>query len=254
MNTAIVKSLNRYTVASKQRHGALSTIQRFNRLAVQRGFTLIEAILAVGVSAVVLVTISAVFFGALNLRARTTAALDDMRPIDRSLDLLRHDLENAVPPGTMIAGPLQSGAVSGLGTGVSDGSIQIYTTTGQVSANLPWGDVQRVIYQLEDSTNAYARGKDLYRSVTRNLLSTATEESDDQWLASGIDNLKFSYYDGANWLDSWDASATTNLPVAVRVTLQLAGADTAPAPQPLQMVVPLAAQSRTNQTTTGESQ
>lgn len=219
-----------------------------------RGFTLMEVILAVAISAVVLVTITAVFFGALRLRARTSSALDDLRPIENAMDLMRRDLENAVPPGGLLAGPLQSGAMSGLGTGVGDASIQVYTTTGQLSDKAPWGDIQRVIYQLQESTNAFAPGKDLIRSVTRNLLSTATEESDDQWLAGGIESLKFSYYDGANWADSWDASTTTNLPAAVRVTLQLASERGADAPQPLQMVVPLVAQAPTNSVSSGGAQ
>jgi len=42
--------------------------------------------------------------------------------------MIRRDLKNAVAPGFMIAGPLQSGAFQG-GVDANDG-IQIYTTTG----------------------------------------------------------------------------------------------------------------------------
>ena len=40
------------------------------------GFTLIEALLAIGIMAVVLVAVNAVFFSALRLRDRASAAVD----------------------------------------------------------------------------------------------------------------------------------------------------------------------------------
>lgn len=215
-------------------------------------FTLMEVLLALSICAMLLVAINAIFFGALHLRARTTAALDESQPLERALNLLRRDLKNAVPPGGLLAGPLQSGGISGgMGIGLTDNSgIQIYTSTGLLTASAPWGDIQKVTYQLQAPANTAAAGKDLVRSVTRNLLSTATEESEDDWLASGIESLQFSYFDGANWTDSWDANSQTNLPAAVRVSIQLAataGAG-APHPQPLQLLVPIVTQARTNST------
>jgi type II secretion system protein J len=223
---------------------------------ISSGFTLIEAILALAVCAVVLVAINSVFFGALRLRAKTADAINESLPIERALSLLRRDLQNAVPPGAVLAGPLQSGVISGGVTmsGSEDSSIQIYTSTGTLSADAPWGDIQKVTYQLQAPANQSATGKDLVRSVTRNLLPTTTEDLDEQYLASGIDNLQFSYFDGVNWLDTWDALSQTNLPQAIRVSLYLSADAGSPHPQPLQLLVPLMAQTRTNLTTTTEVQ
>jgi hypothetical protein len=121
---------------------------------------------------------------------------------------------------------------------------------------LPWGDVQRVTYELKAPATIGATGRDLYRSVTRNLLSVATPDVDDQLMLSGVDNIKFSCYDGAIWNDTWDTTSTvsvnTNLPVAVRVTIQMAGNAAA---QPIEIVVPIETIARTNAvltpTTTG---
>src|SRR5437660_9135586 len=74
------------------------------------GFTLIEVLLALMVCAVVLVVISSVFSGALHLRERAAANLDQSLPIERAINVLRRDLKNAVPPGGLLAGPLQSGS------------------------------------------------------------------------------------------------------------------------------------------------
>jgi hypothetical protein len=64
-------------------------------------------------------------------------------------------------------------------------------------------------------------------------------------MIGGVESIEFSCFDGSQWRNYWDTSSTdTNLPTAVRVRLQLAGADPT---QPIEMVVPLDAQSLTNQ-------
>jgi type II secretion system protein J len=217
------------------------------------GFTLIEVLLALGVCAIVLVAISSIFAGALRLQEHAAANLDQSLPIERAMTLMRRDLKNAVPPGGLLAGPMQSGSLLG-GVDANDG-IQIYTTTGLMTPNTPWSEIQKVTYGLQapadSSTNS---GKDLIRTVTRNLLSTATEDEDDQFLASGVQSLSFSYFDGANWMDTWDDTTETNLPVAVRVSVQLAAKDsTQTPPAPLQLLVPLMAQVHTNELDNSDS-
>lgn len=161
------------------------------------------------------------------------------------MDLMRRDLKNVVPPGLMLAGPLQSGAFQG-GMDANDG-IQIYTSTGLITPNNPWGDIQKVTYGLQSSSDSTNGSKDLIRAVTRNLLSTGAEDEDDQRIMSGVQSVSFSYYDGSEWLDTWDDTTQTNLPFAVRVNLQLAAADSSsPPPKPVQLLVPLMAQVDTN--------
>ena len=52
--------------------------------ALQSAFTLIEMILAIGVAAIVLVAINAVFFSALHLREVTQAAVDEATPVNQA--------------------------------------------------------------------------------------------------------------------------------------------------------------------------
>jgi len=231
------------------------TSQRATPLPVH-AFTLIEVLLALAVSAIVLAAISGVFYSALRLRERTSALLDESVPAQHALGLLRRDLRGVLPPGGFLVGDFKSGA---LNTGAAQGfGLQFYTTTGVISDDAPWGDIQEVTYLLRDPADrTHALGKDLVRTVTRNLLPTTAINSDEQWLMGDILSLEFACYDGLDWRDAWDTSAgNTNLPTAVRVRLQLAAdneADTRNR-QPLEMIVPLVAQSRTNQTaTTGGS-
>ncbi len=228
-----------------------------------RAFTLIEVILALAIFAIVLVAINTAFFAALRLRQHTSEAVENAIPLTRVLSLLRRDLQNAVPPGGVLMGDFRSAGPSGTATskgapssiaGGQYGGLDFFTTTGALSDEAPWGDVQEVNYQLMDPLDkAHYYGKDLVRSVTRNLLAISTQSADVQRLLSNVDSLDFFYWDGTQWRDTWDTSAgDTNLPLAVRVRLQMAVDPAAGGrpPEPLRMVVLLEAQSSTNQTKT----
>jgi type II secretion system protein J len=214
-----------------------------------RAFTLIELILAIGVAAIVLVAINAVFFSAMRLRENTSNAVEASLPEQQALMLLRQDLAGIMPPNTngVFGGSFKVGSVSSTGLN-QPVDIELYTTTGALRANEPWGEVQRVTYELRTSADPSLPGKDLVRSVTRNLLATATVAPDDQPLMSGVNNVEYSCYDGTQWRNYWDTTMTdTNLPVAVRVRIQMAGQDNA---QPIEIVVPVDAQQRHTPTIT----
>ena len=220
--------------------------------SIVNGFTLIEMILAVGVAAIVLAAINAVLFSALHLREVTQAALDDATPLAQTLTILRRDLQCVVPPepNGVLAGDFKAGNVTSLGLSLPV-AVEMFTATGALHENEPWGDVQRVTYELKDPATRTAAGKDLVRSITRNLLSSTTLDIQDQPLLSGVESIKFSCFDGTQWLDAWDTTdtttANTNLPVAVRVLIQMAGNNSNNTrPQPVQLLVPIDSQSRTN--------
>jgi type II secretion system protein J len=232
-------------------------------------FTLIELILALGIFAIVMVAINTAFFAALRLRQRSSEALEQALPLDHALTTLRRDLINAVPPGGVLAGDFRSGSLAG-GTGSTSskstvnnssanrglgtaqyGGLDFFTTTGTLSDDAPWGDIQEVNYQLQEPADRlHTYGRDLVRTTTRNLLATSSQAADVQRLLGNIETLDFSFYDGTQWRDSWDTSAgDTNLPYAVRVNLRLASTN-GPSPanaQPLELLVLLTSQSVTNQ-------
>ncbi len=235
-------------------------------------FTLIEVILAIGIMAIALVAINTAFFAAVRLRQKTTQQLEQAQPVEQALAVLRRDLLNAAGPGGVMEGDFRGSAFGG-GIGGSStssktksanssqaaqntlasqnpGSLDFFTTTGTLSDNAPWADMQEVNYQLVDAADrAHSFGRDLVRNVNRSLLAVATATPEAQRLLSNVESLDFYYFDGMNWQESWDTtSGNTNLPVAVRVRLRL-GQDPAVASQrlePIEMVVLLHTQTRTN--------
>ena len=217
--------------------------------------------LALVVSSIVLAGIGGVFYSAIRLRDRTAAMLDESIPLHQALVFLRRDLQNALPPGGTyaLAGDFKS---EQLGGGIGQNfRLQFFTSTGIINdnPNTAWGEIQEVSYELRDPlSRTGGTGRELIRSVTRNLLATAIPEPEEQFLLGNVQSLEFSCYDGYDWRESWDSSlSNTNLPSAIRVRIQV-GTDRNPdnrSQQPFEMIVPLVTQSRTNQTqTTGGAQ
>lgn len=242
-----------------------------------RAFTLLELLIAVAVFAIVLLAINAVFYSALRLRNKSAESLNKLAPLQRALSLMKMDIANIVPPGGTMSGSLQS-PLMGLapsssgysampfstGSGASSGSLLtaipvadaiesspfFYTTTGSIDDNLPWPDIQQVSYVLVESTNG-ARGKDLVRCVTRNLLpADVPEYPARERLLSGVETFAFLYYDGLQWQTYWDSTQMTNsLPLAIKVLIQLAGDEKRlTPPAPIELVVPIYVQAQTNRT------
>lgn len=218
-------------------------------------FTLLEVLLAVGIFAIILLAINTVFYSALKLRQRTNEALSESLPIHQALTIMRRDLRGAMQPVGVLASSFKDGLV-GIGTVQSSG-LEFFTTTGTLNDYEPWGDVQKVTYQLTESLDrSRARGKDLIRSVTRNLLNTGIEEPVEQRLAGNVETMEFWCYNGTDWRNTWDsANGDTNLPVAVKVLLYMAADYSADIRnrQPLELLVPLTTQARTNQTSSSSS-
>ena len=226
----------------------------------QKAFTLIEMILAIGVAAIVLISANAAFFAAMNRHSDATAMVDEASPVDSAVTFLKRDLECCVTPTNGTTKLLSGGFRAGnqlMSAGVSDPvAVEMYTTTGALSSSQPWGEIQRVTYELKNpaAASASGNGKDLYRSVLRNMLTSSTPTVEEQFMLGGVANIKFSCYDGAAWQDTWDTTSltavNTNLPLAVKVDIQMSGSASS---QPVEIVVPLDAVVRTNMvlTTTG---
>ena len=222
------------------------------------GFTLMEMLLAVAISSLVLSVITTTYFSALQLRNRTTKTIDDALPLQHALATIKRDLTALIPPGGTFGGELQSTPTTDSSslTPFANGqrvSPDFSTASGLVDEYTPFADVQRITYYLVDPTNSYAVGRDLMRVRSRNLLPATVDEPTAQWLMGGVETVNFQFYNGFSWQDTWDSTTSSNLPTAIK--LQLVPAAEAGQPNqflqtPIELVVPVVAQARTNQTQT----
>jgi type II secretion system protein J len=220
-------------------------------------FTLIEVLLSLGILAMLLVVVHTLFQGALQLRNKTDQAFEDALPLQHALWVIQRDLEHLTVPGGTFHGPLQTTLTTGSSTATSIshpgrqcGPI-LYTASGTLDDKSPWSIMRKVSYYLVPSTNGSA-GLDLIRSATRNLLPVAQEEYTDQRLMGGVTDLAFQFYNGTQWVDTWDSTATTtgasnSLPSGIRVQLTLSeGAGSAAAQPPIELIVPVVVGASTN--------
>jgi prepilin-type N-terminal cleavage/methylation domain-containing protein len=248
------------------------------------GFTLLELLLAVAAFALVLAAINGVFYGALKLRNKAVAGFDESLPLQQTLSILKRDIANIVVPGGKLSGTLQTSANTGINstdtsssssstsssssgvsasTSVNDGMLlgqsspTFYTATGSLDETSPFAEVQKVSYQLVSSTNLSSTGRDLVRSVTRNLLPSLQAQAVKQSLLTGVQSITFQFHDGSQWRETWDSTTedSPRLPRAIKVQLQMAAEQDAPTlPTPVQLVVPLLVDGGSNTTAQSSSQ
>ncbi len=216
-----------------------------------RAFTLIEMILAMGVTAIVLICISAALFAAFHLRDAAFSMVDSESPVDNAVSTMKKDLECCVTPTNGTTKVLSGDFRAGTGitsVGISGNvAVEMYTATGGLNDASPWADIQRVTYELKPSSSSLGLGQDLYRSVVRNLLPVALPQVEDQFLLGGVSSISLSCFDGMQWQPIWDTTVVgttqTNLPIAVKVDIQMAGG---PGSQPVEFIVPMDSVARTN--------
>lgn len=217
------------------------------------GFTLLELLLAVMVFSVVLLSVHFIFHGAVRLRNRVVAGLEEAVPLQQALGIIQRDLANLAAPGGTLVGALQT-VPTNLSQLSGRSSPYFHTRVGLLSEDQPWPALQRVVYRLVQPTND-SEGLDLMRSVTRNLLANVEDLPEDQFLLPGVEELLFQFHDGTQWRDTWDSTTeTTVLPAAIRVQLYLTRDLTnSLSPEPVELIVPVYVRPDTNSTATSET-
>lgn len=220
--------------------------QRRARPASARAFTLLELLIAVMVFSVVLLSLHYVFYGALRLRNKVAAVLEESGPLHQALAIMQRDLANLALPGGTLVGALQS-VPTNLTPLPGRVSPYFYTTVGVLRDDVPWPALQRVAYRLVSPTND-SPGLDLMRAVSRNLLAPVEEPPEDQFLLGGVEEVVFQFHDGTQWRDAWDSTVEpTGLPLAIKVQLYLTRELTnRTVHEPIELVVPVTVQAGTN--------
>jgi type II secretion system protein J len=214
------------------------------------GFTLIEVLIATTIMAIVMVSMHSVFLGALRMRERTAQVLENALPVEEALRSMQRDLSNLVAStnGTFF-GPLQT--INQTNQLPGQMGPDFYTSGAELDGLVPYGNVEKIDYLLTPATNGIGGpGLDLVRAVTHNLLPVNGQPLPDekQTILSGVQSLTFLYYDGTQWDNAWDTTQQTNLPLGIKVQIQMAArpAGGLSLAAPLELVVPVDVLLNTN--------
>lgn len=219
------------------------------RRSRESGFTLLELLLATAIGAIVLLVINATFFGALRLHNTTHEKIDQDLVVQRTLSILRRDFAGIMLPANpqattyTLSGQLTTEVATENDLDNTSERItpDIYTNSGKIDGWNSYSEVQRVAYYLSPSTDGRP-ARNLVRVVTRNLLPVIEVSNENQTLLTGVSSAGISYFDGENWLETWDSITTTSLPTAIKFSLVLAGRDgelSRSDADPIELIVPV---------------
>jgi type II secretion system protein J len=227
---------------------------RAQRRDARGGFTLLELLLATAVGAIVLLVINSTFFAALRLHNSTHEKIEEDLVVQRALGIVRKDLAGIMIPAnpqattSTLSGQLQSdvGTLNEIDNTSERITPDIHTSSGKLDGWTPFADVQIVAYYLSPTSDGSGT-KSLVRVVSRNLLSASDQNVvQEQALLPGVASAAVSFFDGIDWLDYWDSTASTSLPTAIKFSLVMArdgGIRTDPAP--IELIVPVLVKTTT---------
>lgn len=182
----------------------------------RRGFTLLELLIAIALMAIVAASLYSSLFIGMRTSRSAVAAIQPARMAALTLELMRQDFAAALPPKGILAGPFQ-----GTSSANSSNFDELVYFSG---ANAPREgevgcDIRKVDLLVETLPDDAQPA--LVRRITSNLLASQEPVVHEQVLCRGIKQLKFRFYDGTVWQESWDSTAVGDvLPAAVEVTIE----------------------------------
>lgn len=216
----------------------------------QRGFTLIEIILATALSTVVALAVASLLSTQFSARNRMRQRADQRALLGSLERRLRSDLNSVIPPGGLYA----SGLVGEDSVSASQGESLLSPELQQIAegAQTPLGEpmpiserdrltlavwppartfgeeapegegaIWQVVYSIDDDPETPERG--LIRQVQRvRDLTSGTEPAPPEELAPEVVGLQLSFFDGENWQTTWDSSGTDTLPTSIALELVVA--------------------------------
>lgn len=199
------------------------------------GFTLLEIILASAIMAVIALSVFTALRLAYQARDRALSAVGPSRAAEIALDMIRRDLENALPPKGVLSreflgdeGPEVPGTSAirfyavGANPDLSQNTAPRYgasmTGISQQNPTGSSGSIERIDLIVRNIGGEPV----LVRSVLRNLLSSTEPPTEDEVLCRGVTGFRVRYFDGYQWSETWDSTQYENvLPIAVEVSLEL---------------------------------
>lgn len=183
------------------------------------GFTLMEVLLALALMSVVAVALFTSLRTAFKAKRSAEAAMEVSRQGEIAMELIRADLESALPPRGSLASDF-NGRDWSSATGSDDDDLTFYSAAPappNVVRPPDIKEIELIIVTLEGTGERV-----LARRVTGDLLSTALIDPNDEVLCRNVAGFNLSYFDGTEWWSSWDSRTEDDaLPVAVEVTLDI---------------------------------
>jgi prepilin-type N-terminal cleavage/methylation domain-containing protein len=210
-----------------------SVTTRRRRASHGRGFTLLELIAASAIMAALALTLYSAMRVGFRARDRVLAAVGPARAGEVAMDLVRRDLESALPP----TGLISEAFFGGPGPDLPDSSAVQFYCMGRLPSAVPPAARSRQTLSSDDPTAVGTAVRVelalrppltgggmpvLVRRVWRNALAATEEDPEEEILCRDVTAFHVRYFDGTQWLDDWDSTQFGDtVPMALEVSLEL---------------------------------
>jgi len=185
----------------------------------RRAFTLLEMLVALALVSIM----AGALYASLHIGFRARRGVEEaVRPARRAhlaMELVRKDIESALPPTGILAGEfIGQDLVDEAG---HDADVVLFHASGSTPKDRPSScDVRRIELALTLPVDEDAPV--LVRRTTFRLLAPETPQPMEEVLCRHVFAFNLRYFDGSQWLDAWDSTVQDNaLPVAVELTIKV---------------------------------
>jgi type II secretion system protein J len=196
----------------------------------RRGFTLLELSVATAIFAIVIAATYSLFDSARGISTRAELRAQLFQSGRAALQAVEDDLRGAV----LLSSAYDTGFIGTNGGSDKEPQDKLeFVSVNRYSGaaydvNQPEVvrgiDISKVSYMIEADEKRKPHG--LLRERPLELLppnGPVHRDEDVTGIADNVVFINFRYFDGSQWLDSWDSTQTRNLPKAVEVTVYIQG-------------------------------
>jgi type II secretion system protein J len=196
----------------------------------RRGFTLLELAVATSIFAIVIAATYSLFDSARGITTRAEFRAGLFQSARAALQAVEDDLR-----GVVLLGSVYDTGFIGTNAGSEKEPLDTLEfvavnryTGAAYDVNQPEVvrgiDISKVSYRIEPDEKIKPHG--LLRERPLELTppnGPVHRDEDVMGIADNVAYINFRYFDGTQWLDSWDSTQTKNLPQAVEVTVYIRG-------------------------------
>ncbi len=177
------------------------------------GFTLIEVMIAIALSALLLVTVYSTYFSLARTIDSTTQSQELLENGRVLLEMLKRDLRGVTGGQFALIGTSQQID----GKPVTD--IEFVTSSRSSTNPLMWSKVAYSLIQDDQGQKILIRKEAKNPNDDVNLLGKAFEVS------RMVSAFQLTFFDGTEWQEKWDSRATGKLPKQVRIVVEISDAN-----------------------------
>lgn len=177
----------------------------------KNGFTLLEIIISVGLSAFLLSITYSTYFG-INSSIDTATSEQEILETGRMMiELIKHDLSGALSS--------EKHSFKGMANRVDEGDTTTFiefSTMSSITEHQP--RLNRVGYALVERENS---DRTMVRLASRNLKADLTKDGACFEVSRNITKFSAEFYDGTDWIKDWDSTKGGKAPQQVRLSIEI---------------------------------